>query len=866
MNKRPPKYPLRFFRWFCHPDYVEDIEGDLLERFEKRTNGNKAAKWLFTQDVMRLFRPGIIKNFEETQQLNQYGMVKNYFKTTIRNLRRQPLYAAVNIGGLSASITCLILIISYIKHEYSYDQFLPNADRIYRVYNHQPGNYLVDGDTYAVTPLQLASTMSSEFSEVDAATAFTNFNGLLGKSEESLYWQKGVFSDRSFLDVFRYTFLDGDVETALDDPSSIVITRSLAKKLFNEINPVGQQLMQGDQLCQVTGVINDPPITSSIQFDFVVNVEGRDWYKERMQRERWRSNGYYTFFSIGKGIDVTQLENKMPGLLEKYWIDTEKYPQNYRFESLANIHLQTDLNFDVGLKGDKAQLRLFSIIAGIILLLAAVNYTNLAIARSISRFKEVGLRKTIGASRSQLIFQFLLESVTLTFLALLVACFLAWGIAPVFSQLLDRQLYFDTDLFLSILPALIGLMLVLGILSGYYPALIISKQKPVKALKGKSKAQGGITQKVLIVGQYAISIAMIICAMEANQQFQFMKSKDLGFQKENIITLRVRSNEVKNHYESLRNRWLSNPGILSVAGSQNLPIDIIQSTIVNDDIGGDPGDDLPVYEMSIDYDFIDLYEMEILTGRNFSRDFKDSLNVCIINETAARAAGWTPEEAIGKRFTEDWNIPYREVIGVVKDFNIHSAHFEIEPLMIVRTNPDNYRFLSFETDANNLAETIAFLDETTREFSTYPFEAQFLSDTYNELYKDELRQSQIFSFFTVLGIIIASLGLFGLTTYSIHLRIKEIGVRKVLGASVESIVSLVSVNFIKLIGLGFLIASPFAWIVIDRWLENYTYHDAIHWWVFAISGILTVLLACITMGFQILKAAHQNPAEILKDE
>ncbi|MEO9869059.1 ABC transporter permease [Ekhidna sp.] len=869
MNNHPPKYFLRFFRWFCHPRLQKPIEGDLMELYEERVKelGPKKANRLFGKDVLLLFRKDIIRPSGGTYRLTNYGMFKNYFKTTIRSLTRQKLYAAINIGGLSLSIACVLLILSFIQYEFSYDRNFENHDKIYRVYNSPTGSDFLGKNINAITPLQLASALESECPEVNSATVFDWYKTLIGKSEDNLYYESGIFSDKHFFHVFPHDFVAGDSQTALEDPTSLVLTESLARKIFNHENAMGQQLIHGDQVYQVTGVIKDPPKNTSFPLEFVMNAEGENWYKESMNREKWRSNGYNTFFTLNEGSDLSLLESKMPKLLEKYWINLELYPQQYRFEALKDVHLQSEFNFDFAGKGSKKQLLLFSTIVLLILILALVNYTNLAVARSMSRSKEVGLRKTVGAGRGQLIFQFLFESTFLTFIAMIVALLITSVSLPIFGELLERPLQLEMEALVTAAPYLLGLVFFLGILSGYYPAFLTSRLQPINALKGKTK---GLTksrlQKWLIVGQYAVSIAMIICAIEANQQFQFIQDKDLGFQKENILTLRNRSREVTDNFEVLKSQWLNHPNILAVAGSQNLPINLRQGTVVNDDQGGDPNDDLHIYQMRAGYDFLDLYDIELLAGRGFSRELNDSLNLCIINETTAKAMGWTPNEAVGKRFTEDWDLKYREVIGVIKDFHMHSMHMEIEPMFIERRSARSFRYISLEIKPENLQETIAYLEETIKPYSSYPFDARLLSDRYDQLYAEDISQSKIFNFFTLLAIVIASLGLFGLATYTIHLRVKEVGIRKVLGASISSIVSLVSLDFLKLVGLGFLIAIPLAWMAVEEWLEDFSYHIAIQWWVFALSGIIAVIIACLTISAQSIKIALSDPAEILKDE
>ncbi len=865
----PPKIFRNFFRWFCHPRLRQPIEGDLMELYHERVEvlGKRKADLLFIKDVLVLFRKDIIRPTDGTHRINHYGMIKNYIKTSWRNLKRQKVYAVINIGGLSVSIACILLILTFIRFEFSYDRFLENYDKVYRVYNASSANNFLGKNKNAITPLQLASALRVEYPEIQDATVFDWSNSLIGKNKDQLFYEAGVYADRHFFSVFPYEFVAGDPKTALDDPLSIVLTASLAQQIFDHENPLGQLLTHRDQIYQVTGVIQDPPRNASIPLDFVVNIESYAWYKRDINREKWNSNGYNTFFTLKHSSDAALLESKMPELLEKYWINMERYPQYYRFEALADVHLQSSFNFDFYGKGSRKQLILFGTIALLIIILALINYTNLAVARSMNRSKEVGLRKTIGAGRNQLIFQFLFESIFITFIATVFALLITVWSLPFFGQLLERSLQFELDMLLAATPYLIALVVVLGIMAGIYPAFLISHLKPIQALKGKiTKHKKNQIQKLLVVGQYTISIAMIICAIAVNQQFQFIQNKDLGFQKENILTIRNRSREVSEKFEVLRNEWLKNPNILGVAGSQNLPIDLRQATVVNDDPGGDPNDDLHIYQLRAGYDFLQLYDIELLSGRDFSRTLNDSINLCIINESAAKAMGWTPEEAIGKRFTEDWELKYREVIGVVKDFHIHSMKMEIEPMFIERRNARSFRYLSFRINPNDLRETLGYLEETISPYSAYPFDAQLLTNKYNDLYKDDLNQSKLFNLFTLLAILIALLGLFGLATYTIHQRVKEVSIRKVLGATIRQIITLVSRDFLVLVIIGFFVSIPLAWLAIDHWLDAFSYHISTTWYVFAIPGILALLISWLTISTQSLKVALADPAQILKDE
>ncbi len=841
-----------------------------MELYEERAKekGKRRADLNFIKDVLLLFRPSIIKPADGTYRINNYGILKNYFKVSWRNLKRQKSYSIINIGGLSIGLACFILIFLYIQHELSYDKFFANWDRIYRVYNAPDGNDFLGKNKSAVTPAPLARALMNDHPEVEYATTFDPYQMLLELDEEHHFWEYGVSADPNFFNVFPYTFIEGHPETALNHPQTLVLTASFAAKVFGDKSPLGKSLIYREKSFQISAVVQDPPSNSSLNFSFVINIESSRGYQEEMKRSKWGGNGYKTFFTVKSNTNVRQLEGKMPELIEKYWIDPVKYPQKYVFEPLSEVHLQNDLNFDVGVKGSRKQLVLFSVVALLVLALASINYTNLALARSVNRAKEVGLRKTIGARKGQLSFQFLCEAILLSFFALILSLALVALILPVFGRFVGRSLELDLLQNVSLIPWLFLLTVVIGVIAGSYPALFMSSLRPVKVLKGNSDGPltGKRIQRWLIIGQYFVSIAMIICSLIIYQQFEFINQKELGFQKDQILTIRARSSELRENIEIIKSEWLKNPNILAVAGSQNLPSNIQQSTIVNDEKGGSPDDDLSIYQLRADYDFLELYGLELIAGRYFSRDFADSLNVCVINENAAQSRGWTAQEAVGKVFTDDWRHGDRKIIGVIKDFHMHSLHLPMAPLLIELSGSRHSRFISVKIHPENIRETIAQIEETVNEHSSYPFDAQFLDDRLSQLYQEDMSSAKIFGFFTILAILIASLGLFGLAAFSTHQRIKEIGIRKVLGASISGIASMVSQDFLKMVVIGFILAAPVAWFGMKSWLDGFAYHTPVHWWLFGLAGGSALIIALVTISSQSLKAAMSNPVDCLHDE
>ncbi len=835
---RPPKWPLRFFRWYCHPDYLEDIEGDLRERFERRVQdeGMRVARRGFCKDVIRLFRPGIIRSWTLNFQPNHHDMFQSYFKIGWRNLFKQKLYSFINIGGLAVGLTCFVLIFLYVQHELSYDRFYPNADRIYRIYQQQVGADYLGSDYFAVTPPQVASVLMEEFPEVSRATSLEQHWALLGQAEDH-YWEEGIWADAHFFEVFAFPFIQGNPKTALENPESIVLTQSLAEKIFGDNNPLGQPLLyQNETPYTVTGVIVDPPQNTSFQFSFLTGFQSNRQYVEKMKQTKWDNNFVHTFLLLDERANPQAFQQKLPALLDKYQ-DPEGYPfQNtYFVQSLFDVHLQTNINFDIGQKGNPRYITLFSLIALIVLLLACVNYMNLAVARSIHRAQEVGLRKVAGAVRGQLIGQFLGESLLMTFLALLLALGLTYGLAPVFSQLVERPivLYFWQNAWLVL--GLLILVVIVGLLSGSYPALFMSSLHPAQVLKANTKGQlsGMKIQRWLMVGQYAISIVLVISSLVIYHQLQFMQQKELGYDKDQIVAIEVQDRSLRRKNNALRTELLRNPGVIAVTVSSDLPTHITSSTIINDEEGSSQEDDLAIYDIRVDHDFLAVYGIPLVAGRNFSQQIaSDRKQGYLINEMAAKALGWTPEEAIGQQFTHDSVVT---VIGVVKDFHMHSLHLPIQPLML-RLRDIYTAHISVKVRPEKLTETIASLEKTVGQYSSYPFEYQFLDESFDKLYKSEVRVGKTFGFFTLLAILIASLGLFGLAAYSAKQRTKEIGIRKVLGASVRSIVGILAQDFLKMVLIGFLLAIPIAWYLMSHWLQDFAYRIAMEWWMFALAG------------------------------
>ena len=861
MNKpRPSSLATRLFKWYCNPHLQEPILGDLEEQFDQDYSlyGQAKAQRRFIWNVIGFCRPGIIRKLEGTRKLNYYGMFKNYFRITWRSLFRQKLYSSINIGGLAIGISSFLLISIYVQHEKSFDSFYPNSENIYRVYQRQHGNIALGTDLFAVTPAALAPTLMKDYPEVDYATTVKRYNTLLLAKNEP-FVEDVLFGDEQLFNVFQHEFITGDPATALATKTGAVLTESMAKRMFGYENPLGQKILfWNGKEASVTGVIKDLPSNSSLSFSCILSLQASSYYQRQRPKQKWNGNSYHTFFILKEGSNPRTFETKIQEVLEKYWAGKRK--NTYFVSKMTDFHLRNDINSDFGIKGNPKQLALFSLVAILVLVLACFNYMNLAIARSVKRAKEVGLRKAVGAEKQQIIFQFLGESIFLSLLSLLLGLALLWAFTPIFSELVDRQLSIEMIYHLNLIPIMFVLVIMIGIVAGSYPALYMSTLDPAVVFKGKvtGKSRGAHLQKGLIVLQYAVSIAMITVSLVIYLQMGFISEKDLGFQKDQILTMEMRSPEMRENVDVLREIFFANPTTSEVSFSTDLPTDIRSSTYLkNDRTGGN------IYRLFADEKFAEVYELELLAGRfiDDNIDTEEKRNF-VLNETAANALGYTAESAVGQVFVNE-DEP-KTIVGVVKDFHMHSMHIPIAPLMIgVR----EYRyFISMKVNPKNIPQTIEFLDQTLSEYSSYPFEATFVDDHFNDLYKDDLRQGEIFGFFTVLAILIACLGLFGLAAFMINQRTKEMGIRKVLGATMKDIVVSFSHNFMSLVSIGFLVAIPAAWYLSSNWLESFAYRIKVEWWIYVLGGFGALLLAFLTISSQSIKASLVNPVESLRDE
>ncbi len=796
-------------------------------------------------------------------------MVKNYFRTALRNLFKYPGFSLINLLGLAMGMACCILILLFVRYELSYDAYHENADRIYRVtrewFNEDGTSSLHLGH---VAP-PIGPLLLNDFPDIEEVTRIQAPGRLLCSYGNKHFQEENIlFAEENFFKIFSFKLDSGDPETVLKDPFTVVITEAAALKYFGDIEPIGQTLKFENRIdTRVAGIITPAPANSHFHFDIIASLATLRQMYGRREFENWGSNNYATYLLLPDGYDIRQLEAGVPAFLDRHKGEDYHKSNTLHFQRLTDIHLRSHLDSELEPNSDILYVYLFSAIALFVLLIACINFMNLSTARSSIRAREVGMRKVVGAIRAHLIRQFLGESLILAFFALILAVTAVKVALPSFSRFVGRDLSLNlvrnpADLLIVVLIAGAA-----GMLAGSYPAFFLSAFHPVQALKG-IKIQTGkrsIFRTVLVVFQFTISIILIIAVVVVYRQLQFSRSKNLGFNKEQIVVLPT-SDQIRSKFESLHTQLLAHPNIIRAAASSRIPsgrlLDSSGALVISGTIEAPVN--FRIANVRVSYDFIPTYEIKIAAGRNFSRDFPtDSQEAFILNEAAITKLGWKAEEAIGRAFK--YGRRSGRIIGVVKDFHFESLHQEIAPIVFY-LEPE-FRLVSLRIRPENIPDTMTFLKEKWDEIRpNYPFDYFFIDERFDGLYRSEEKLGQVFGIFSILAIFIAALGLFGLASFTAERRIKEIGIRKVLGAPVGSIVFLLSKDFSKWVLAANVIAWPVAYYAMFRWLQSFAYRTALAIEVFLIAGALAFGIALITISFQTFKAAWGDPARALRYE
>ncbi|WP_247233127.1 ABC transporter permease [Telluribacter sp. SYSU D00476] len=814
-------------------------------------------------------------------------MLQNYLKIAWRNLLKNKVNTAINIIGLSIGMVCCILIVMYVSDELSYDRYWPQGERIYRMALER--KYPDRVTKYAIIPASYAQDVKRELPEVEEVVRMVPFGGdgvgTLMKYQGQVLEEKNVLAaDSTFFNVFKVPLLQGQAAQVLSRPNTVVLSRSTAERLFGKVDPVGKtlEIVDGPQL-EVTGVAEDLPDNVHFDFDFVISLKGFPF----AEQENHTSFSVLTYLLLKPNTDAQVVESKLPALVEKYaagevqrsfGVSYQEYVRAgngyyYFLQPVRNIHLDSNLEAELKPNGNRTLVYIFSVIAVFVLLIACINFMNLATARSSERAREVGIRKALGSNKSQLATQFLTESVLLSFFSFLLSLLLVGILLPFFNNLAGKQL---STLFLlrwDTAPFMLLLALLIGLVAGSYPAGVLSSFEPIKVLKGRfmSTRQGHLLRNGLVVFQFSISIILIICTLVVLTQLRYIQNKELGFTKEAVVNLQG-AGSLGPKTEAFKQELGRIAGVQAVGGTNATPGTqggffgiIFRKEAETETVTG--------RGTVVDDNYLQAMNIKLVAGRGFSKSFNDSLSV-LINEEAVRELGLT--DPVGKKLISPGNFGQANgadvtytIVGVIKNFHYQSLHQRIAPLFVLNDrwfNRSNSQIV-MRIQADDPQAIVAQAGKVWKKYlPEQPFHYSFLDSDWGALYRAEQVSQRIFSLFSFLAILIACMGLLGLAIYIIQQRTKEIGIRKVLGASVASIVAMLSQDFMKLVLLALVIAAPVAWYAMDRWLQDFAYRIDIPWWAFVLAGVLAVLIAFLTVSYQSIRAALMNPVRSLRSE
>ncbi|MEZ4829293.1 MAG: ABC transporter permease [Bacteroidia bacterium] len=856
---QPPRWALRFLRWYCHPAFLEEIEGDLYELFYRRAEDRNTgyARRLFVWEVFRFFRLRMLRKFT---LIIHFAMWQNHFKIALRNMQRQKAFTAINILGLAVAITTAIFMLLWVSHEWSYDRFLTRADDIFRVYsNSEFGNGEIA--TWGTVPQPLEKVLRDEHPEIERIVLMgTSQEANLGLSEK-VFKEKGIYAGKEMFEVFSFPLLEGNPTEALRNISDITISEDLARKYFGENwkgNSLGKTIRVNEHYdATVTGVFANIPDNSTLRFDFVLSVE--DLVERYPWQKEWGNFNFQMYIQLKENADAKSAGVNIAQAINRHFPDAEATLYLHPF---TREHLYSHFENGVEAGGKILYVRIFSIVALFLILIACINFMNLATARAVRRAKEVGVRKVIGATRASLIGQFMSESVLTVFISMILVVIGLELLMPYFNSLTGKHLsihYGDPVYWMVFL----AITLFTGFLSGSYPSFFLSSFKVVRILKGTLKfgKEAVWVRMGLVVFQFSLSIFLIIGALVVHQQISFIRNQNLGLDRENMLFF-DQSGKMNADYPALKEKMLAVPGVVSLSVSDQNPLMVQNSTGSPQWEGKDPDLDMYFHVIKVNEDFLENMHISLASGRNFSKDYSlDSANY-LINETSARAMGLTdPLE----KSLEVWGRKGK-IIGVIKDFHITSIHTPIEPV-ILTLRPEDCGFMFVRTAPGQTESAIAGLGAIYKEYNgNLPMDYRFMDETYNRYYESEMVMGKLTRYFAGIAIFIACLGLLGLASFSAQQRTREIGIRKVLGASVPNLVLLISKEFMLLVGVAFVIACAGGAWLMDQWLSEYAYRIEPGIGLFALAGIISLAVAWLTIMFQSLRAATANPVTSIRTE
>jgi len=807
-------------------------------------------------------------------------MFRNYIKTAFRSLKKNKGFTAINVLGLALGLAVCLLIVFYVIDEVSYDRYNVKIDRIYRVNN----DIKFGGSeaSYATSPAPLAAALESELPDVEHAVRFRQNGGLrIKKGDQNIQEHRVIYADPEIFSVFTFPMINGNPNNALKDPHAIVVTESIANKYFGSTNVVGKALVADDDVnYKITGVIKDLPKQSHIQADIFISMITLADSKEAS----WLNNNFQTYILLKPGVEMKAFEPRLVKLMKEHldpqmqavvhmsYDDFEKSGSYIHTNTipLKKIHLESNRQAELGQNGNIQFIYIFSAIALFILLIACVNFMNLSTARSANRAREVGVRKVLGSARKHLIAQFLAESIIVTMVATALALIIAFALVPVFNQMSGKELSFTVHSLTWLIPTVITIVVVIGCLAGSYPAFFLSGFQPIEVLKGKLAAgfKGGALRSFLVVFQFSISIFLIIGTLVIYNQLKFIQNKDLGYSRSHVLV-------VKNLYalgkqaKTFKDEIKLLPGVANATMTGYTPtMDYRNSNTMFQTPTLDTKNALNTQMWYVDEDYINTLGIKMVAGRSFSKQMLTDSSAIILNETAAKRLGYKDVLNKSLYIPQDQQakiIKQYHIVGVMKDFNFNSLRENVSQLTLVLG--EERGALNIRVKTSNMPAFISQVEDKWKEMSpNQQFDYSFMDQDFDATYRTEQRMGKIFVSFTSLAIIIACLGLFGLAAYAAEQRNKEIGIRKVLGAGVSSIVAMLSIDFIKLVIISIAIAAPLAWFIMQKWLQGFAYRQNIQWWIVALAGVGAIVIAFVTISFQSVKAALINPVKSLKSE
>lgn len=853
---------LTFFRWFCDPRMVDDIEGDLLERFESRAalKGHRAAKRLFIKDVLLLFRPGIIRSFKGTQKLNYYDMFLHNLTITFRNFLRHKSSFFINLIGLTSGLTCVLLIYLWVNDELKTDRFHENGDRLYYIMsNHTDAS---GTRTWKGTPGLLLEEIEKQIPEVELATAYTDTHEYTISTNQGKYRSmkvQGRFASKDFLKVYTFILKRGDKDNVLLSNSEALITESLAEKMFPNEEAIGKTIQWHFRGAQkefiIGGILENIPNESSEHFELV--LPWNFYHDELITFKQW--GNYYARIAtvLQEGADPSTVSEKIDAIFKQNLEDTNV---DLFLTSYADLYLHGKYENGKQAGGRIESVRLIAFVALLILFIACINFINLATAKASQRLKEIGVKKSMGATKRSLAYQFLTESVLICLIALVISGIFTVLLLPGFNQITDKQITFTMSW--NLLGVVLGVVMLVGILAGSYPALYLSKMEALSILKGFKIANtsGGPGRKVLVIFQFTLSTILIVSVMVIFRQMELIQTKNLGYDRENLVYFE-REGKLTDQADAFLAELKNIFGVKQAALS-GFMVGGMNSTGGVGWEGKTEKDQIQFWEYNAGVNSIELLNVEMVEGRGFSEEFASNEDAVILNETAIKAMGM--EDPIGKTiFHYTGN---KKIVGVVKDFSIGSLHSQVEPAIFLY-RPESAHLIMARIEGDSVSQTMQQMEKLYSEFnSEFPFNPIFVDQDYQALYASEQRIAALSKYSAILAIIISCLGLFGLTAYTTEKRLKEISIRKVLGSGVWRIVLLLTKQFSILIAVGIVIALPISYWAAQQWLNNFAFKIELNWWFFALAGLVTLLIAWFTVVGQTVKAARLNPANNLRNE